>query len=196
MKTGIYGGTFSPVHMGHVRSCSLFLDAFCLDRLVVMPAGIPPHKEMTDRVAGDVRLEMCRAAFLPLSPKIEVSDFEIKKGGKSYTIDTVRHYAGDDVILLCGTDMLLCLDCWMRAAELMSLCQFAVIPRRADETEKILRCAERLKREYGARISLIDAEPLEVSSSEIRERIRRGDDVSSLVPGGVMEIIRDRGLYR
>lgn len=196
MKTGIYGGTFSPVHNGHVRAAELFLEKLSLDRLIIMPAGIPPHKEVTQKVDGAIRYEMCLAAFLPLSDKVEVSDFEIKKDGKSYTIDTARHFEGDELWILCGEDMLLSLDTWYRADELMRRCSFAALSRTLGENEKMRLHAEKLRDEYGAVIEIIDAEPFEVSSTEIREKVKSGEDISSLVPGGVLEIINDRNLYR
>lgn len=196
MKTGIYGGTFSPVHNGHVRAAELFLENLSLDRLVIMPAGIPPHKEVREQVDGFVRYEMCQAAFLPLSDKVEVSDFEIKKEGKSYTIDTVSHFEDDELWLLCGEDMLLCLDKWYRAEELMRRCSFAVLARTHGSGETIYRYAEKLRSEYGAQIEIIDGEPFEVSSTEIREKVRCGTDVSALVPTEVLKIINDRDLYR
>lgn len=196
MKTGIYGGTFSPVHNGHVRAAELFLEKLSLDRLIIMPAGIPPHKEVTERVDGSIRYEMCRAAFLPLSDRVEVSDFEIKKEGKSYTIDTARHFEGDELWILCGEDMLLSLDTWYRADELMRRCSFAALSRMLGENEKMRLHAEKLRGEYGAVVEIIDGEPFEVSSTEIRERVKLGEDISSLVPAGVLKIINDRNLYR
>ena len=93
---GLFGGTFSPPHEGHVRAARLFIDAMGLDRLIVMPAGFPPHKPLPDGAADGDRLEMARRAFGAFA---EVSDWEIKRGGKSYTVDTLRmlreKYPGD-----------------------------------------------------------------------------------------------------
>ena len=197
MKIGIYGGTFSPVHNGHVRAAWLFMEHVKLDKLMIMPAGIPPHKEMECPVSADVRLEMCKAAFLPLSPIVEVSDYEISKEGKSYSILTVEHFENEgELCILCGEDMICSLDRWFRAEELMKKAEFAAMAREDDGLSRVEEAAERLRREYGARITVIKEPALEVSSTEVREAIKNGSDASNLVPCAVLNIINEKGLYR
>ena len=112
-RIGIYGGTFSPPHNGHLAAARAFMEQMWLDILYVIPAAIPPHKQMAEPVSAADRLEMCRRAFAGMEG-VYVSDMEIRRGGKSYTVDTLRELSGDDrrLFLLCGTDMVLTLDEW------------------------------------------------------------------------------------
>ncbi len=197
MKLGIYGGTFSPPHNGHVRAAKLFLENAQLDKLLIMPAGIPPHKTVKNPVDAQIRMEMCKAAFYGVSDKIEVSDFEVKKGGRSYTIETVEHYLNEgDIYIFCGEDMICSLDTWVRAEELMKLCSFYTLARDLYGKNEVLNAAKRLKKEYGARITVLNEEPLTVSSTEIRKAVFEKKDVSGLVPQKVCEIIEKYKLYR
>ena len=118
-KIGLYGGTFGPPHLGHVYAAKTFLREVAPDRLLIMPAGIPPHKEKAAGDTPELRLAMCRAAFGDL-PHTEISDYEIRKPGKSYTVETLEHLAapGREITMLCGTDMFLTLDHWHRAPDI------------------------------------------------------------------------------
>ena len=106
MKLGIYGGTFSPVHTAHIRAAEAFLTQCELDKLLIIPAGIPPHKVVKGNITFEQRLQMCFLAFSDL-PKTEISDIELNRDGKSYTVMTVRELEGEhiELFLLCGTDM-------------------------------------------------------------------------------------------
>ena len=118
MRVGIYGGTFSPVHNGHVAAAKAFMEQMWLDILYVIPTGTSPHKEMDGEATGADRLEMCRLAFADVEGVI-VSDCEIRRSGKSYTVDTLREFYAPEhrLFLLCGTDMMLTLDTWYQADE-------------------------------------------------------------------------------
>lgn len=197
MKIGIYGGTFSPVHNGHVRAAKLFLQYISPDRLIIMPAGIPPHKQMDIPVSCGLRLEMCKAAFEEISERVEISDFEMNRKGKSYTVETVEHFSElGQVFVLCGEDMICSLDTWYRAGDLMQMAEFVAIAREEGGTRRVFEAAERLRREYGARITVIDERPLEISSTAVRNALKNGEDVSDLVPSRVIDIINENGLYR
>lgn len=201
MKLGIYGGTFSPPHNGHIHAASAFLEQIQPDRLLIMPNNIPPHKENAS-VCASFRLEMTRLAFslCPEYPdRIRVSDYEIQKSGKSYTADTLAHFAqkGDELYFLCGTDMFLTLFDWYRPD---LICRYATIvlmrreqDRRLDE--QIIKTDRGLKEKFGARTTQIHLAPIEVSSSMVRERLRCGQDVSDLISAPVLEYIREHNLY-
>ena len=120
MRLGIYGGTFSPPHMGHVLAAEAFVREIALDRLLIMPTAIPPHKEAHDVPADEHRLALCRLAFEGIAGA-EVSDLELRRGGRSYTYLTLRELQREDqeIFFLCGTDMLLSLDSWRNADEVM-----------------------------------------------------------------------------
>ena len=193
---GLYGGTFAPPHLGHVHAAKVFLASVPLDRLLIMPAGSPPHKT---KAAGDTpesRLAMCRAAFGNL-PHTEISDYEIRKPGKSYTVETLEALAAPEreITMLCGTDMFLTLDTWHRAPDIFRLCAVACMARDNDACERIRMTAERYRSDYGAGIVLLPGEPLVLSSSEIREGLRSGTDMRAYLPSGVWEICRREGLY-
>ena len=193
---GLYGGTFAPPHLGHVHAAKAFLAAVPLDRLLIMPAGIPPHKTKAAGDTPELRLAMCCAAFGDL-PKTEVSDYEIRKPGKSYTVETLEAMTrpGREITMLCGTDMFLTLDKWHRAPDIFRLCTIACMARDTDADAQIHEMAERYRRDYAAGIVLLPGEPLVLSSSEIRKGLRSGADMRAYLPSGVWEICRREGLY-
>jgi nicotinate-nucleotide adenylyltransferase len=199
MKIGIFGGTFSPPHMGHVRAAEAFIDGVGLDKLLVIPTFISPHKEGIRVEPSEVRLEMCRLAFV--MDKCEISDIEIKRGGKSYTVLTLRSlreiYPEDELFMLCGTDMFLTLGKWFRAEEIFRLCTVVCVRRESDdETERKIKEKDDIYREqFGARIRHISLIPTELSSSEVRETNQNEGDISEMVPPAVEEFIKHRRLY-
>lgn len=199
MKIGIYGGTFSPPHNGHVNAARMFAAAESLDKLLIIPTFIPPHKIETSAVPAEERLEMCRLAFT--DDNFDVSDIEVRRKGKSYTFDTLTElkemYRSDDFYLLCGTDMLLSFEKWYRFADILSMCT-VVCMRREENAETGVKLAEKiveLKEQCAADVRLIDAPPLEVSSTEIREKLSRGENVNDLLPTDVYRYIKEKGLY-
>lgn len=198
-RIGIYGGTFSPVHLGHIRAAQSFLAELSPDRLYVVPTAEPPHKREVGGASAEERLYMTRLAFEGLDRRIEVSDFEVKRRGKSYTVYTLEHFAAPEreLYMLVGTDMFLTLDRWYRAGEIFALSNI-VLMRRENETE--LGCELRRKRDeytarYGAKIYEIDRPPFELSSTELREYIRSGRPTEGLISPRVAEYIYRNGLY-
>ncbi|MBQ8408164.1 MAG: nicotinate-nucleotide adenylyltransferase [Clostridia bacterium] len=199
LRVGIYGGAFAPIHNGHVAAAKEFMKAMWLDVLFVIPTGTSPHKQM-DRGATDVdRLEMCRLAFEGVEGVI-VSDMEIRRQGKSYTVDTLRELTAEDrrLFLLCGTDMILTLDTWKDPDEIFKLCYPTYIRREEDETldARLIEKVTAYRNKYGKNVVRINAPAIVVSSSEVRRRISTGEDVSALIPPAVEAYIREKGLYR
>ena len=200
MRLGIFGGTFSPPHIGHVRALSSFASALSLDKILVIPTFVPPHKEYNEQVSADDRLEMARLAFSDI-PSVEISDLEIKRGGKSYTYLTLEQLSGDDVEIyfLCGTDMLLSLDRWMNFRRVFSLCRICYVRREDDVslTSCISKKTAEYTAKYEAEIIEIPANAIEISSTELREGIKSGDaDVLKNIPESVLSYINERGLYQ
>lgn len=197
-RIGIYGGTFSPPHNGHLAAARAFMEQMWLDILYVIPDALPPHKEMADPVSAADRLEMCRLAFGSMEG-VYVSDMEIRRGGKSYTVDTLRELAGEDrrLFLLCGTDMVLTLDEWREPEEIFRLCYPVYIRREADPSLDglLVRKIAEYHEKYGKVVRRIVTEPLAVSSSDIRKKLRAGESVGELIPPAVEEYIRDKHLY-
>ena len=198
-RLGIYGGTFSPPHLGHVRAAESFLLCAELDKLLIMPDFLPPHKTEFGNVTAEDRLNMCRLAFSSL-PRTEISDFEIARGGKSYTYLTLEAFAGLDVELyfLCGTDMLLTLDRWRSPDVIFDIATICFVRREDDRAnddlikEKIASYRER----FSARIIELNHVVLEVSSSELRTEIWNTEEVPAALDANVLEYIHRRGLYR
>lgn len=198
MRIGIFGGTFSPVHNGHVEAAKAFVEQMWLDVLFIIPTGLTPHKEMSDGASNFDRLKMCALAFEGMEGVI-VSDLEIRRKGKSYTIDTIKeiYHPDNRLFLLCGTDMMLTLDTWKNADEIFKLAYPVYMRREEDEalTELIIKKNTEYKQKYGKIVTRIVADPVTVSSSEIRGRIKAGADISHLVPKKVAEYIKEKGLY-
>ena len=198
IRIGIYGGTFSPPHNGHVAAAKAFMEQMWLDFLYVIPAGTPPHKEMDVQVDAAHRLEMCRLAFSGIEG-VYVSDLEMRREGRSYTVDTLRELAGDDrrLFLLLGTDMMLTLDQWRAPDEIFKLSYPVYIRREKDAIldKKIVQKIADYNQKYGKVVRRIVTEPIELSSNLVRERLASRESISHLVPASVEKYIRDNHLY-
>ncbi len=197
-RVGIYGGTFAPVHNGHVAAARAFLDQMKLDKLLIIPTYIAPHKD--EDVYGDPlhRMKMCELAFVN-DADIEVSDIEIKRGGKSYTVDTVKALTKPDrkLFLMCGTDMMLSFDRWREFDVIFKLC-CPVYVRRENDTSldaKIIAKNQEYYEKYGAAFRKILVEPLDINSTDIRRMIHDRQDISGYVSTEVMNYIQEYGLY-
>ncbi len=200
-RVGIFGGTFNPIHAGHVKAAYEFFAAAKLDQLIVIPAGIPPHKAITKGDDPETRLYMTCLAFADAGDHITVSDMELRREGKSYSFDTVTALKDDEtaLFLYCGTDMLLGFDRWYRFRDILSMVTIAYAGREVQDD--VLRCRVEekmrfLREECGAEILTIPLSPIATSSTEIRERIAKGEDASDLLPPSVYEHIKKMRLYR
>lgn len=198
MKIAIYGGTFNPPHRGHVESLQAVYEQAKPDRVLVIPASIPPHKELAaGSPDAEKRLELTRLAFKEL-PYAEVTDMELTRTGKSYTSDTVaellRKYPDAELMLAMGTDMFLSFETWHEYRYLIDNVTMLVFARREGEDEKIFKYGEYLESKYGAKINYIMHDPLPISSSEIRRLLpkRLGRE---LLPGVVFARIVKNGDY-
>ena len=198
IRIGIYGGTFSPPHNGHLRAAKAFMEQMWLDILYVIPTAQPPHKELDGVISARDRLNMCRLAFEGMEG-VCVSDMEIARGGKSYTVETLRELSGEDrrLFFLLGTDMLLTLDRWREPEEIFKLCYPVYVRRESDATldKPIIEKIAEYHEKFGKVVRKIQTEPILLSSSEIRERMERGESVSGLLPETVERYIRDNHLY-
>lgn len=198
IRIGIYGGTFSPPHNGHIAAAKAFMEQMWLDFLYVIPTATPPHKEMDVPVDAAHRLEMCRLAFAGVEG-VYVSDMEMRRGGRSYTVDTLRELTGEDrrLFLLCGTDMMLTLDQWREPEEIFKLSYPVYIRREKDALidKMIVQKIADYNQKYGKVVRRIVTEPIELSSNLVREKLGNGEDVSDLIPASVEKYIRDNHLY-
>ena len=195
---GVYGGTFSPPHIGHKHAAQMFLEAGEIDSLTVIPTYVTPLKERREQTSPSDRLEMCRLAF-SFSPRITVSDMEILRAGKSYTSETLTQLSSPDTKLsfLCGTDMLLSMGTWHDPQTIFRLADIVCMRRETDaeNTTNLFQKAEEYRERFGARVRFLQAPPLELSSSEIRERLASGQDCSAYLDPSVLAYIQKRGLY-
>lgn len=203
MKLGIYGGTFNPPHLGHLTSARAAMEELGLDWLIFMPAGEPPHKALPDgSPTGEERLEMVKLACdsLALGERVEVSDLELRREGKSYTVDTLRQlheeYPGDELFLLMGADMFMSLPAWREPEEICKLARLAAFARNQSDTGETLESQAKFLREtYGARCTVLTLPMvIPVSSTQMREGLEKGEGRECLPPAVYSYILR-KGLY-
>ncbi|MBR3879096.1 MAG: nicotinate-nucleotide adenylyltransferase [Clostridia bacterium] len=199
LRVGVYGGAFSPIHKGHVEAAKAFMRQMWLDVLFVIPTGLSPHKEMDNSASAEDRMEMCRLAFRDVEGVI-VSDIEIKRDGKSYSIDTLRHMSCEDqrLFMLCGTDMMLTLGDWDDADEIFKLCYPVYIRREEDRAldAKIIEKNTEYFEKYGKYVIKLDSPVIDISSTELRAKMKNGEDVSAYVDAEVLRYIQEKGLYQ
>lgn len=194
MRVGIFGGTFDPIHVGHLIVAETVRSDFPLDRVVFLPAALPPHKEAQDVTPAELRLRMCRAAIDGCTG-FDVSDLEIRSGGVSYTIDIVYRMSASEewkkheLYLLLGMDSLVDLGTWKDPEALLRRIPVLVAGRpgsdASDADPSFLRS-----------VTFVEAPMIDISSSEIRRRVREGRSIRHRVPDGVEALIREQGLYR
>ncbi len=203
LNLGLYGGTFSPPHIGHKRIAEAFMAQFGLDLLLIMPANIPPHKRVSADDDPQKRLDMASLAFADVNGAV-VSRLELDRVGPSYTVDTLLALyelygmTPDEgkIRLLCGADMFLSLDTWYHAEEIFRISDIVYAPRGiAADDEKLSLRAKFYAERYGAEASPLRIEPFMISSSDIRTMIADGGDVSDYVDPSVRDYIEKAGLY-
>lgn len=194
---GILGGTFNPPHVGHLVCAQEAREWLGLDRVLLMPACSPPHKPLPDDPGPEARLEMCRLAAAD-APWLEVSDLEVRRGGASYTVDTLEalHAAApdDELTWIAGGDMARSLPAWREPERVLALARFAVAERAEDRREAIERSIERLAGRDS--VVFLDMPRIDVSSSMVRSRVAAGLPVRWLVPDAVRDYVEAHGLYR
>jgi len=199
-KIGIFGGTFNPVHRGHEIAAVNVYDKYKLDKLMIITANIPPHKQVDSKVTAEQRFEMCEICFDKYKDyNICVSDFEIKKDGTSYTFNTLteikKYYLGDKIYYLMGSDMFLYFESWYKYQELLKLCAFVIAFRNNQDKRKALEFREKFI-ESGAEIEFLENEPFEISSSELREQIKNNNfNLEKYISAEVLDYIKERKIY-
>ncbi len=197
MKVLLYGGTFDPPHNGHMNNLQAALEQVQPDRAIVMPAGIPPHKAAS-ATPGAVRLAMCQC-FTALSPAVEVSDWEIRQGGRSYTVHTLEmlrdRYPGAQLYLSVGSDMLLGFQKWRRWQDILQMADLVVESRRPGD-EAALRGAAEALQAAGGRVLFAHAESYPCASSDLRTGKIPRDRWPQYLPPPVLQVIQSQGLYR
>jgi nicotinate-nucleotide adenylyltransferase len=194
---GILGGTFNPPHMGHLVMAQEALDQLDLDRVMLMPVAVPPHKEAGQDPGGAARVELCRLAVAG-DDRFAVSTLEVERGGASFTVDTLRELHDlepeHDLTFIVGGDMAQSLPAWREPEAILRLARLAVAEREGVRREDIARRLDPLH--DGDRVVFFDMPRIDVSSSSIRRRVAEGRPIRYLVPDAVAEAVAERGLYR
>lgn len=192
----LYGGTFDPPHVGHMNNLRAAMDAVRPDRVVVMPAGTPPHKAAST-TPGSWRLAMCRC-FEAVDPRVTVSRWEIDRAGRSYTVNTLEmlraRCPGAALYLALGSDMLLTFTQWRSWPQILQLATL-VVQSRADGDGALLREAARDLMAQGGRVVFAAAVPVPCASSEIRAGTLPAARLRALLPPEVRRVIREHHLY-
>ncbi len=196
-RLGIYGGSFSPPHLGHLHAAHQFYDEAALDELIIMPAGRPPHKALDGSATNEDRLTMCRLLFEKEHRNIVVSDYEIQKDGASYTVLTLEHFSSPDTDLffLCGSDMFLSLDTWHLPERIFALATIFCCSREEDDIAELEAKKAFFEEKFGAKILLSGSRPLPVSSSELRRKLMLGEDTNGLLAKEIHSYICQKELY-
>lgn len=196
MKIAMLGGTFDPIHCGHIMLGERFAAELGLDKVLVIPTRTAPHKAASATLP-EHRLEMCRLAVQGSCAPFEVSDIELKRDGLSYSFYTLKslseQYPGCELYMLTGADMIMGLDTWHRYDELRELATFCTVPRGDITVQMIREKAEKLE---GCRVVVSEQPLLQVSSTQLRAAIASGESLEGLVPPAVEEYIMKNRLYR
>lgn len=199
-KLAVFGGTFSPIHNGHLHALLAYANTVRPDVVYVIPTAVA-HKTREDTATALQRIEMLRQALanIALPCPVVISDLEIRRGGKSYTIDTVRELSSlaEEIVIFCGTDMLFTLEKWRGFRHLISTVSVAYMQREEDcrYQEKVAEKAAWLSEHYGAELISLNSVPCEISSGDVRKAVRNGEDISGMVPESVARYIATQGLY-
>ena len=201
MRTGIYGGTFNPIHRAHIHLVREFAKRLSLDRLLLIPTGTPPHKVAKQLASNEDRLCMLRLAAAEITEcAVEISEMEMRREGKSYTADTLTElkalYPKDELFLLMGEDMFLTIDKWYQPERIFRAAVVCGAPRDFDSMQKLQAHGEDVQKRYPEfSYNLQNIPYVPGSSTEVRERLSAGDKVSDLLQETVEDYIRERGLY-
>lgn len=198
MRIAIYGGSFNPPHIGHVSAARSAAEQLRPNKLLIIPANVPPHKELeANSPSPKERLKLCELAFKGI-PGAEISDLEIRREGRSYTAETVDFLRGQfpdaELCIVMGTDMFLSFRTWYRWEHMLACCTLAVLSRETDDGQAIRNFQAELEAENSARILTVTHSPLPMSSTGIRESLRKGEG-SALLPPAVYEHIIRKRLY-
>jgi nicotinate-nucleotide adenylyltransferase len=197
MRTGILGGTFNPPHLGHLVAAQEAYRELGLDQVMLIPAGIPPHKPVEAEPGPQHRLELCRLAIAD-DDRFTVSDLELRRDGPSFTVDTLKALSTqaptNDLFLILGADIAAGLPEWHEPERVLELATVAIAKRRGTSRAAVITALAGLK--GGERARFFQMPSIGVSSTMLRRRVQAGQPIRYFVPDGVVDYIETHGLYR
>ena len=211
MRVGLFGGSYNPIHFGHLRAAEEVREMLKLDLVYFIPASSPPHKSEGELAPGEHRLQMVRLATKG-NRHFMVSDVEIRRAGRSYTIDTAKHFAATmrhqaSIFILMGSDQFMELETWKECDELVRLCSIAVHTR-LNEGEMALRVSLAALNRFGyireqdhyvnpsgQTLSFVQTTFFPISATQIRTKVQNNESINYLLPGDVVDYLRRHALY-
>lgn len=199
MKKAIFGGTFDPIHIGHLHIAYEALDNLHLDKILFMPAGNPPHKIHKKVTDAQIRYDLVKRA-IESEVKFEISDYEINKKENSYTYETVELFSelqrNIEWYFLIGVDSLMDLENWKNVDRILNSCKLVVYNRTGFTMEQVLKKKKHIEQKFNKKIIFLNMPIIDISSTNIRNNIKVGKNVNYLLPKGVEEIIDVFNLYK
>jgi nicotinate-nucleotide adenylyltransferase len=196
-RTAVFGGSFNPIHYGHLVLADEVLDALALDLILFVPAAVPPHKSPAYLAPAPDRYAMVEAAVAG-HPKFAVSDLELRRAGPSYTVDTLAalHIPRADLFLIVGSETFLDLLTWHEPRRIAQLARLVVVPRVGSAFDPDSDAVRKVVREIGDEPLIVRATSLPISASDLRRRVREGRSVAYRLPQSVAAYIQAKRLYR
>ncbi|MDC7295237.1 nicotinate-nucleotide adenylyltransferase [Butyrivibrio sp. DSM 10294] len=198
-RIGILGGTFDPIHNGHLLLGESAREQFDLDRVIFIPNNLAHLKNRDKVTSGDIRYQMVKMAISD-NPYFTCSRLEIDKPEGCYTIDTIQDlklmYPGDELYLILGADSVIGIDTWYKAKDLLTSCIILAAVREEDDLPSLDRKRRELKKMYNADIRLMTFNRIDISSTDIRERVVKGRSVRYMMPNECIEFMCIKGLYK
>lgn len=198
IKKGIFGGTFDPIHNGHMHIAYEAMEQLELDEVIFLPSGMPPHKQDISITDPYIRYEMVKMAIRG-EKRFRVSPIEIESKKVNYTYKTLEKIKsidkGSKLYFITGIDCLMELDAWKEVEKIFLNCSMVVFMRRGYDLKDVIKKKEEIEKKYDAHIIYLNSSILDISSSNIRDAIKKGRDVSSYLPQNVCYAIKEWGLY-
>ncbi len=194
IKIGLLGGSFDPIHNGHLKLANWVRNKFSLNRIIFIPAAVPPHKQNVKLTGSEHRYRMVQIA-IENYPDFEVSDIELKRDGISYTIDSIFYFEKmyklnkDNIFLIIGADSLLDFHNWKDPEKIIENCQIVVLPRPDVNLNNV-------KPKYKRQVIILQSPLIDISATDIRRRIKAGETIAQIVPPAVEHYIYEHNLYK
>lgn len=194
----IFGGTFNPPHNGHFDLIRAFSEKISADKILIIPSSIPPHKSSDELIDSADRVNMCKLAFANIE-NAEISEIEIERKGKSFTSDTLHELSKQNkdcrLYFVTGSDMFLTLEKWHNFKDIFEKAVILTSPRNNEDYEKLIEYGKYLNEIYGLKYDVLNKPVLEISSTDVRKKIKLNEDVSDLISADVYRYIKNNNLY-